>query len=80
MSDLDDLFSALDRHFKAPRNSPTYSREEQALILEKVVPEWLLRGQRLLHGTPEGARCEKAVDALKGLHAAVWPRVQFKTP
>jgi hypothetical protein len=77
MDDLDDLFREIEKHFKARSKDPTYSLMEQALILDKVVPEWLLRGQKLLRGTPEGARCEKAVDALRGLHAAVWPKVEF---
>ena len=75
MSDLGDLFSALDKHFG---RTETYSRFDRELIAEGVVPEWLLRGRKLLQGTPEGARCEKAVDALKGLHAAVWPKVKFE--
>lgn len=77
MTDLDDLFGDVERHFKARAKDPTYSLAQQQLILDKVVPEWLLRGQKLLHGTPEGLRCERAVDALKGLHAAVWPKVDF---
>ena len=75
MSDLGDLFSDLDRHFG---RGETYSRHDRELIQEGVVPEWLLRGRKLLQGTPEGLRCEKAVDALKGLHAAVWPKVKFE--
>lgn len=77
MSELTDLFQDLDAHFKTGFNQPTYSRQDRELIEKRVVPEWLLRGQKLLHGTPEGVRCERAVDALKGLHAAVWPKVQF---
>lgn len=72
---LDDLFRGLDQHFG---KGETYSRDERESIIEGVVPEWLLRGRRLLRGTPEGARCEKAVDHLKGLHAAVWPKVKFE--
>ncbi len=78
MGDLDDLFRSLDTHFKTGFNQPTYSRQDRELIQKGVVPEWLLRGQKLLHGTPEGARCEKAVDALRGLHALVWPKVEFR--
>lgn len=79
MANLFDELDAIEKHFQARRGDPTYSHQEQKLILDGVVPEWLLRGQRLLAGTPEGQRCEKAVDALRGLHAVVWPKVQFKT-
>lgn len=78
MSELDDLFGDIDQHFKTRRGDPTYSRQERELIESKVVPEWLLRGQRLLEGTADGARCTKALDALRGLHAAVWPQVKFE--
>lgn len=80
MTQLSDLFSDIEAHFQARTNNPTYSHQGQKLILDGVVPEWLLRGQKLLAGTPEGQRCEKAVDALRGLYAAVWPKVEFKTP
>lgn len=72
------LYDDLDKHFKSGFNNPTYSRGDQELIQAGVVPEWLLRGRKLLQGTQEGARCEKALDALKGLHAAVWPKVKFQ--
>lgn len=74
MSELTDLFASLDAHFG---RGETYSRFDRELIETGVLPEWLLRGRKLLAGTPDGARCEKAVDALKGLHAAVWPKVKF---
>ena len=69
------MFRALDAHFG---KGETYSRQERELIEGKVVPEWLLRGAKLLGGTADGKRCQNAVDALKGLHAAVWKQVQFK--
>jgi hypothetical protein len=75
MSELDDMFRSIDEHFG---RGPSYSRHDAEQILDGVVPEWLYRGRKLLRGTPDGARCEKAVDALKGLHAAVWPQVEFK--
>lgn len=75
MSDLTDLLASLDQHFG---RGESYSRFDRELIQEGVVPEWLLRGRKLLHGTPDGARCEKAVNALEGLHAAVWPQVKFQ--
>ncbi len=71
---LNDLFSELDSHFG---RGPTYSRHDAEQILDGVIPEWLYRGRKLLQGTPDGARCEKAIDHLKGLHAAVWPKVEF---
>lgn len=75
MSDLGDLLADLDKHFG---RGESYSRFDRELISTGVVPEWLLRGRKLLQGTPDGARCEKALDALKGLHAAVWPQVKFE--
>ncbi len=77
MSELTDLLADLDKHFG---RGETYSRHDRELIETGVVPEWLLRGRKLLQGTQEGARCEKALDALKGLHAAVWPQVKFQKP
>ena len=86
--DLLDLFSDLDKpptplpallnqvekHFG---KSETYSRFDRELIAEGIIPEWLMRGKQLLKG-PDQQRCEKAIDHLKGLHAAVWKQVEFR--
>lgn len=72
-----DLLADIEKHFG---RGETYSREDRALITDKVVPEWVLRGRKLLpQGSPEQKRCDAAIVALRGLHAAVWPKVQFRT-
>jgi hypothetical protein len=46
---------------------PFYGPAERELILEGKVPEWLLRGRKLLKGSLQ-ERCSKAVTALTELH------------
>lgn len=72
--ELFELFRDLDRHFGT---GETYCRDDRQSIAEGVIPEWLMRGKQLLTG-PDQARCAKAIDHLKGLHAAVWKQVDFK--
>lgn len=48
----------------------TYTPSERELILDQVVPEWLLRGRKFLTGELQ-TRCEKGVKALTELHELV---------
>lgn len=70
---IKELLNDAERHFG---KGESYNRQDREAILEGVIPEWLLRGRKLLKG-PDQQRCEKAIEHLKGLHAAVWPRVKF---
>jgi hypothetical protein len=84
VSGLAELLADLEKHFGPPaevkgNTRSTYSRQERELISERVVPEWLLRGRKLLpSGSPDQRRCEAALAALQGLYAAVWPKVKFR--
>lgn len=81
---LGDLLSSIEKHFGPPSEvhgatRATYSREEREWICERIIPEWLLRGRKLLPpGSPDQRRCEAAITALRGLHSAVWAKVQFR--
>ncbi len=71
------LTAKIDAAERKYGKGPTYTPEERRLIVEKVVPEWLLRGRKLLTGEL-GERCANGVKALVSLHDAVWTKVADK--
>lgn len=54
---------------------PTYSLHDHKLILDGVVPEWLLRGRKLLKGE-QSERCDQLIKMLERAHAAVAPLIR----
>lgn len=54
---------------------PTYGPHERHLILDGVVPEWLLRGRRLLEGELR-EKCDQLIKMLERAHTAVAPLVR----
>lgn len=54
---------------------PTYGVHDHHLILDGVVPEWLLRGRKLLSGEL-GERCDQLIKMLERAHKAVAPLVR----
>lgn len=69
-----DRISALERHFG---KGATYDSRERGLILEGVVPEWLLRARKLLKGR-EAQNAAELAETLALLHRRVWARIADK--
>jgi hypothetical protein len=69
---VDQRADALEKKYG---RGPTYSLSEHSLILDGVVPEWLLRGRRLLTGDLR-ERCDQLIKMLQRAHAQVHPLVR----
>lgn len=66
---------ALDKKYG---RGPTYGPHDRHLILDGIVPEWLLRGRKLLSGEL-GERCEQLIKMLERAHTAVAPLIRDET-
>jgi len=69
------LLKRVDELDKKCGRGPTYGPHERKLILDRVVPEWLLRGRRLLEGELR-ERCDQLIKMLERAHTAVAPLVR----
>lgn len=54
---------------------PTYGPHDRQLILDGVVPEWLLRGRKLLSGEI-AERCDQLIKMLERAYPQVAPLVR----
>lgn len=69
------LTKRIDELDKKYGRGPSYGPHDRKLILDGVVPEWLLRGRKLLQGEM-GGRCDQLIKMLERAHVAVAPLVK----
>lgn len=69
------LLKRVDELDKKYGRGPTYGPHDRKLILDRIVPEWLLRGRLVLKGEMQ-ARCEQLIQMLERAHTAVAPLVR----